>query len=299
MMYTIKSISEFITESAIYDEDKRTNKVIFDSEEYISIPKFLKICKRSAEAKKAKSGSYNFGKGIKMAEMLRKNLPQHRFQCRVVRNAWNYGGNLDVTIELRSKSGDVAFRFSSADSTRQPRYSFSEVFNGTVKPSEPGEIVKDWGMGVVHGTYQSISKFDEFMSDVIGIFNDYERVNGTPFDIKEFAKSKKADQKIKAEWNKLEPKILKQYDIAKRNARKVHNWIELRQPRLDLGKKSVFYKTDEPRELRHPDEYGGHVDKLMSTKEYRSYEKAQSRISDLIDAFVKKHKLEFVWAASW
>ena len=70
-------------------------------------------------------------------------------------------------------------------------------------------------------------------------------------------------------------------------------------PYIRSAEKKIYYKTDEPRELRHPDEYGDSADKMLGMKEYDKYEKAQAKISDLIEAFCKKHGYRFVWAASW
>jgi hypothetical protein len=223
----------------------------------------------------------------------------NKMKARVYRNAWNYGGNLEVSIKLKAGDKDI-FYFGSANSTRQPRYSFSELFNGTIKPSDPGKpIYKDWGMGTVHGSYQSISNFEEFMADIVGVFKDFERVNGEPFDLKGAIANEKARKKVVAAWNKLEPKVEKQYDIAKENASKVSYYIKLRMPYIRSAEKKIYYKTDEPRELRHPDEYGDSADKMLGMKEYDKYEKAQAKISDLIEAFCKKHGYRFVWAASW
>lgn len=286
--------------STLYDEISR--EPLFEQGEPYTLRQFVKIAKKSAEGSKAYKGNYNFGKGILLAEYLMSNIPHiaKSMTAKVYRSAWNYGGNLTVTIELSGKSYDQRiFNFNSADSTRQPSYSFSQMFNGTIKPSNPGKPETEFGFGVIHGSYQSISNFDQVMADIVGIFNDFERVHGQPFDVKAALAQFKAQDKIKAEWAKLEPKIDKQYAIAKENAKKVSRWIELRAPRLDMGKKAVFYKTDEPRELRHPDEYGDSADRMMSSKEYTKYENAQAKISDLIEPFCKKHGFEFVWAASW
>lgn len=295
-----ESFQNFINESDVYDE--QTRELLFaDGTEY-TLRQFIKIAKKSAEGREQYKRQSNFGKGILMAEYLRKNMPgglANKMKATVYRNAWNYGGNLDVTIRL-SAGDQKIFYFSSANSTNQPRYSFSEVFNGTIKPSDPGKpIYKDWGMGIVHGSYQSISNFDKFMADVVGVFVDFERVNGHPFDLKGAIAAEKARKKVVADWNKLEPKIEKQYDIAKENSRKAHRDIIIRMPYIRSAEKRVYYKTDEPRELRHPDEYGDYADKILSSKEYIKYENAQAKISDIIDPFCKKHGYEFVWAASW
>ena len=282
--------------------DKHTREPLFQQGEPYTLRQFVKIAKKSAEGKEAYKGTYNFGKGIKLAEYLRKNMPgglANKMKATVYRSAWNYGENLTVTIKLKAGDKEI-FSFSSANSTRQPRYSFSDIFKGTIKPSNPGKpIYKDWGMGVVHGSYQSISSFDEFMSDIVGVFKDFERVNGQPFDLKGAIAAEKIRVKAVAAWRKIEPKVEKQYDIAKEAARNAHRGITIRMPYLRSAEKRVYYKTDEPRELRHPDEYGERAYDVLDGKDYTKYENAQSKISDLIEAFCKKHGYEFVWAASW
>ena len=296
----LKSLNSFINESDVYDE--QTRELLFADETEYTLRQFIKIAKKSVEGKEQYKRQSNFGKGIKLAEYLRKNMPgglANKMKARVYRNAWNYGGNLEVSIKLKAGDKDI-FYFGSANSTRQPRYSFSELFNGTIKPSDPGKpIYKDWGIGTVHGSYQSISNFEEFMADIVGVFKDFERVNGEPFDLKGAIANEKARKKVVAAWNKLEPKVEKQYDIAKENASKVSYYIKLRMPYIRSAEKKIYYKTDEPRELRHPDEYGDSADKMLGMKEYDKYEKAQAKISDLIEAFCKKHGYRFVWAASW
>ena len=298
----LKSYKNHVNEGSSDVFDEETRELIFPANEEYTLRQFIKIAKKSVEGKKMYKGQYNFGKGILLAEYLRKNMPgglANKMRATVYRNAWNTGGNLEVMIRLKAGDKDI-FYFSSANSTRQPRYSFSELFNGTIKPSDPGKpIYKDWGMGIVHGSYQSISNFDEFMEDIVGVFKDFERVNGQPFDLKGAIANEKARKKVVAAWNKLEPKVEKQYDIAKENSRKAHRDIIIRMPYIRSAEKRVYYKTDEPRELRHPDEYGDYAEKVLSSKEYTKYENAQAKISDLIEPFCKKHGYEFVWAADW
>lgn len=297
----LKSLNSFVNESTTL-LDKHTREPLFQQGEPYTLRQFIKIAKKSAEGKESYKGSYNFGKGIKLAEYLRKNMPgglANKMKATVYRSAWNYGENLTVTIRLKAGDKEI-FSFSSANSTRQPTYSFSDIFKGTIKPSNPGKpIYKDWGMGVVHGSYQSISNFEEFMSDIVGVFKDFERVNGQPFDLKGAIAAEKIRVKAVAAWRKIEPKVEKQYDIAKEAARNAHRGITIRMPYLRSAEKRVYYKTDEPRELRHPDEYGERAYDVLDGKDYTKYENAQSKISDLIEAFCKKHGYEFVWAASW
>ena len=297
----LKSLNSFVNESTTL-LDKHTREPLFQQGEPYTLRQFIKIAKKSAEGKEAYKGTYNFGKGIKLAEYLRKNMPgglANKMKATVYRSAWNYGENLTVTIKLKAGDKEI-FSFSSANSTRQPTYSFSDIFKGTIKPSNPGKpIYKDWGMGVVHGSYQSISSFDEFMSDIVGVFKDFERVNGVPFDLKGAIAAEKIRVKAVAAWRKIEPKVEKQYDIAKEAARNAHRHITIRMPYLRSAEKRVYYKTDEPRELRHPDEYGDRAYDIIDGKDYAKYEAAQAKISDLIEALCKKHGYEFVWAASW
>ena len=297
----LKSLNSFVNESTTL-LDKHTREPLFQQGEPYTLRQFIKIAKKSAEGKEAYKGTYNVGKGIKLAEYLRKNMPgglANKMKATVYRSAWNYGENLTVTIKLKAGDKEI-FSFSSANSTRQPTYSFSDIFKGTIKPSNPGKpIYKDWGMGVIHGSYQSISSFDEFMSDIVGVFKDFERVNGVPFDLKGAIAAEKIRVKAVAAWRKIEPKVEKQYDIAKEAARNAHRHITIRMPYLRSAEKRVYYKTDEPRELRHPDEYGDRAYDIIDGKDYAKYEAAQAKISDLIEAFCKKHGYEFVWAASW
>tara|TARA_B000000557_G_C20667641_1_gene397467 strand:+ start:171 stop:575 length:405 start_codon:yes stop_codon:yes gene_type:complete len=108
-----------------------------------------------------------------------------------------------------------------------------------------------------------------------------------------------ATSKIRSAWSKLEPKIHKHYLVAKENAKKVSREIDLGSPRLSIADKTVYYKTKEPRELRHPDEYGDYAYEMLDSKEYKNYKKSQNEIADLIESFCQKFGLDFVWAGSW
>ena len=292
---------EQLAESLILENeilyDTETREPIFIQGEKLTLSKFLAKARKSAEAKKAYKWDSNFGKGMKMAEALKKNLNHLPFVCTVYRSAWNYGENLMVDIKLGGKNyNETMFKFGSANSTRQPTYSFSPIFQGTTKLST-GKVEDQWDMGTIHGSYQSISSFDKFIDDVVHVFNDYERVNGEPFSFKSAMKAFKEKAKLRQAWNKIEPKLEKEYYAAKENARKVSRWIEMRMPRLDTDKKTVYFKHDEPREFRHPDEYGEVPE--METKEYAKYEKHIANVSNILDKFCNKFGVELVWAASW
>lgn len=297
-MEKVKLFEAYLAESNGAIVDSISKNVIFPNSESMSLSQFLKEVRQSPEAKDSLTRRSNFGRGIEMAKRLKKEF-KHKFTCRVYRSEWNYGGNLVLMISLSGESyRSRVFSYSSGDSTRGPVYSFSGLFNGTKKQSND-TVVNDWSMGTIYGSYQAISKYDEFMDDVVGVFKDYKRVNGVDFDMKDALKKFKEGERIKKQWGTLEPKISKQYDIAKANAAKVDYYIKLRMPYIDVDKKQVYYKTEEPRELRHPDEYGDSAYKKLSSKEYQNYEKAQAKISDLIENFCSKHGFEFVWAAAW
>ena len=120
--------------STLYDE--MTREPLFNQGEPYTLRQFIKIAKKSAEGKKAYKGDYNFGKGIKLAEYLRANIPNiaKSMKATVYRSAWNYGENLTVTIELGGKSyNQTIFKFNSANSTRQPTYSFDIDFEDILK----------------------------------------------------------------------------------------------------------------------------------------------------------------------
>ena len=72
--------------------------------------------------------------------------------------------------------------------------------------------------------------------------------------------------------------------------------IDTRQPTLVMKHGEVRMKIDEPRQYRHPDEYGS--DATMS-KEYTKFEKLQSKIIDALQKFTDKHGLELSVAADW
>ena len=113
----LKSFNNFVNEGSSDVFDEETRELIFPANEEYTLRQFIKIAKRSAEGKKAYKGNYNFGKGIKLAEYLRKNMPgglANKMKATVYRNAWNYGGNLEVMIRLKAGDKDI-FSFSSAN----------------------------------------------------------------------------------------------------------------------------------------------------------------------------------------
>ena len=286
-----KLFEQFINEDAILDKIDQLQ--IFREQEYMTLSKFLAICRKSSEGKQAIKQDSNFGKGIKMAENLKKNS-NLVFQAKVYRSEWNYGGNLVVTITLKGDDNRNFFQFNSNNSTRSPQYTFGSVFKG-IRDSEG----KSFETGSMYGSYKSISNFKGVMSDVLYAFGDYARVNGNDFDLKSAVKIQKAGQKLKAEWRKAFTKIDKIYYEAKDAARVVSREIAMRAPDLRDNNSVIFFKHDEPRELRHPDEYGDRADMMMSTKAYDKYEKAISKVSDLCQKFADKHKIKFIWAASY
>lgn len=293
-MKKVKLFEQFITES--YIEDKKTREFLFESDTFYSAVEFLKICKKSEECKDEIKYNSNFGKGIKAVEFLNKNL-SFPIECRVFRSAWNYGGNLQVAITIKGDPGyphGQWFKYQSADSTRSNHFSFGDIFAGVKEPD--GTLFRT-GFGIIHGTYKNISKSDEVLNDILFIFKDYKRVNGVEFSPKTASAIAKSNAKITDDWKKLKPKIDKIYNEAWDAAKKVSREIGIKMPQLILKDKEVFYYTNEPRSMRHPDEYGDSAQKILSSKEYTKYEKIQANLSDLLQKFATKHGLRFTWSA--
>jgi len=293
-MKKVKLFEQFITES--YIQDKKTKEILFESDKFYSAAEFLKICKKSEECREEIKYNNNFGKGIKAVEFLNKNL-SFPIECRVFRSDWNYGGNLQVAITIKGDPGyphGQWFKYQSADGTRNNHFSFGDVFAG-VKESD-GTLFRT-GFGIIHGTYQSISKHDELLNDILFIFNDYKRVNGVEFSPKTASAIAKSNAKITDDWKKIKPKMDKMYDEAWNAAKAVSREIGIKMPQLILKDKEVFYYTNEPRSMRHPNEYGDSAQKLLASKEYAKYEKIQANLSDLLQKFATKHGLRFTWSA--
>jgi len=275
--------------------DKKDGLVLFDEGVQYPISKFISIAKKSTEGKYELKQNNSFGKGIQLAQFLKKNL-KLQFQAKVYRSEWNYGGNMVVRITLKGDDRGEFFSFGSNNSTSSPRYSFGDVFSG-VKQKDGTEF--ESGYGIVHGSFKQISNFKGVMDDILHLFNDYERVNGVPFTTRAAIKIKKVGAKLNAEWrDKVYPKIMKEYGIAQKMASGVSRGIEMRRPTLKSNNKVVHFYHDEPRSLRHPDENPEWSDKLMSKPEYNKYEKAISKIADLCTKFTDKHSISFEWNAN-
>lgn len=291
-MKHVKLFEQFINENYIFD--KINNEPLFDQHEKMSASDFLKRIKKSPEAKEAVQKNLNFGKGIAAVKYLKKALPV-RLEVSVYRSEWNYGGNLVLTISVAGMGtatyADAPLSYSSGDSTRGPGYSVGHYFEGLPHPQNPNKSIEKY---VTYGTYKSISDHDGMLEDIVKIFKAYEQKHGAAFNPKEAKKLAKQRQHIESSFKTLEAKIEKDYYAMKDVARKLH--IETRMPRLDMKNKEVRMKIDEPREYRHPDEYGSDA---TTSKEYIKFEKLQDKIITELEKFTKKYGLELSVAADW
>jgi hypothetical protein len=282
---------QFVNEEFIFD--KINNEPLFNQQEKMSASDFLKRIKNSPEAKQALKSNLNFGKGIKAVKFLKKALPV-RLEVSVYRSEWNYGGNLVLSISVvgmgTATYKDAPLSYSSGDSTRGPGYSVGHYFEGLPNPNGGNPIEKY----VTYGTYKAISKHDEMLEDIVKIFAEYEKKHGAPFNPREAKKIAKKRAAIEKQFNTLSDKVSKDYYAMKDVARKLG--IDTRQPTLVMKHGEVRMKIDEPRQYRHPDEYGS--DATMS-KEYTKFEKLQSKIIDALQKFADKHGLELSVAADW
>lgn len=292
-MKKVGIFEQFVNEKYIFD--KINNEPLFDSEEKMSASDFLKRIKKSPEAKEALKSNLNFGEGIQAVKFLKKALPV-RLEVRVYRSEWNYGGNLVVNIMVAgmgtSTYRDAPFSYSSGDSTRTPSYSVGHYFEGIPHPgSDKGKPTES---SVVYGSYKSISNHQGMLEDIVALFKAYEAKYGAPFNPREAKKIAKKRARIESQFKTLSDKVSKDYYAMKDIARKLG--IDTRQPQLVMKHNELRMKIDEPRQYRHPDEYG--TDATMS-KEYTKFERLQSKIIDKLQKFADKHGIELTVAASW
>lgn len=284
---------QFINEKFIFD--KINNEPLFDSEEIMSASDFLKRIKNSPEAKEALKSNTNYGEGIQAVKFLKKALPV-RLEVRVYRSEWNYGGNLVINIGVAgmgtSTYRDAPLSYSSGNSTTTPSYSVGPYFEGIPHPdSDRGQLTEK---GVIYGSYKSISNHQGMLEDIVKLFDAYAKKHGSPFNVKDAKKIATATAKIEADFSKLKEKLSKDYYAMKDIARKLG--IDTREPHLVMKHKELRMKIDEPRQYRHPDEYGSDA---TASKEYSQFERLQSKLIDKLGAFARKNGLELSVAADW
>ena len=300
-MYKIKDIHYFNKVNEAEGEwvyDQYTKQPLFQSMKAYTPSEFIKIMRKSTEGKKPK-GSSNFLKGMYALKRLRKELPI-RLVVKAYRSAWNYGDNLCLVISSKdidepTYSGGV-FKFNSGNSTRTPDYMLGDYFSGLRIPGR-NEPLETGNVG--YGSYKSISNIEGVVDDIVNVFKAYEQKYGKPFNAKDAKKFLANKNKIWNDWNKMKPKLEKLYYSTKELARKVNSEIEMSFPKLSVKDREVGFRHDEPRELRHPDEYGEYVEKMMSTKQYYKYQENIAKIDTMLEKFAKKHNLEYIHATSW
>jgi hypothetical protein len=288
-MINIPLFENFLNEDVIYA--KGSNKPLFNSMEPMSPANFLKAIKGTPEGNETNS---NFAKGVEAVKFLSKNL-KVPIDVYVYRSDWNYGGTLVVVIAIKGMSratyADGPFQYSCGDGTRGPSYQFGYYFDGIRHP-ENGNMLETGS--VTYGTYKSISKHNEVLQDIVGIFDAYEKKNGEYFNPRTAKKIIAERLKIENDWKKVKEKISPIFSEMWNHAKKLG--ITCNEPRLVLAHKEVRMRVDEPRQYRHENEYGGDT---TSSKDYQKYSELSAKIYDLMESFAKKWNLEVSIAANW
>lgn len=292
-MQRVKLFEQYLNENLIFD--KINNQPLFKEGEVMTASKFLSIIKKSPEAKEAIKSNRNFGEGIQAVKYLKSALPV-RIEVSVYRSAWNYGGNLVLTIGVAGMGtetySDAPFKYRSGANTTTPSYSVGHYFEGLPHPAADG--YKPVEANVTYGNSKSISNHQGMIEDIVGIFKAYEQKHGEPFDPRKAKQLAKQRAAIKKQFSTLEDRISKDYYAMRDVARKLG--ISTLMPNLVLKHKEIRMKIDEPRQYRHPDEYA--TDATMS-KDFAKYEKLQGKIVDKLQKFADKHNLEVSVAAGW
>lgn len=290
-MQYVGLFEQFVNENMIFD--KINKQPLFKEGETMSASKFLKIVRSSPEAKDELKRNSNFGEGIQAVKFLKKELPV-RLEVNVRRSAWNYGGNLVLTISVAglgtSTYYDSPFVYNSNSNTETPSYSMGHYFEGLPHPDDNVPIKS----GVTYGHYKSISNHQGMLENIVGIFKAYEKRYGKPFDPKDAKEFAKKSATIEKQFKTLIKQISKDYDAMSSAARRLG--IRTSIPNLALKHKEIRMRINEPRQYRHPDEYG--TDATMS-KDFVKYENLQAKIVDKLQKFADKHDLELSVAADW
>jgi hypothetical protein len=296
-MKHIKIYEDFINESAINESaifDEKDKQFLCNSGERMSASQFLKMARSSTEIKSMANSSFNITKGVEAVKFLDKNLPVP-IEVAVYRSEWNYGGNLFVHIGVKglgfSTYSDAPLDYNSGSSTSGPSYSVGPYFNGLWVPEVSNSPIES---GTYYGSYKAISNHQGMLEDIVKIFNAYEKRYGYKFNVNQAKKDIKERQRVKETFKAAEPKLSKILNDLSPIARKLG--ISIGYPYLKDGAKELRMKVDEPREYRHPDEYGGDT---TSNKEYAKYENLMSKMHTELDKIAKKIGYELSIAADW
>lgn len=98
-------------------------------------------------------------------------------------------------------------------------------------------------------------------------------------------------KKIKA---RVEPRLSKFRNVTRKLG------IKTRDPIMQRANKEIFWQIEEPREYRHPDEYGddGYGDSPLQSKDYQMFQKLEDQLSTVYEKFAKKIGYKLVIAGS-
>lgn len=288
----IKLYEQFVNESAILDA--KDKQFLCNSGERMSASQFLRMAKSSTEIKSMANGSFNITKGVEAVKFLDKNLPVP-IEVAVYRSEWNYGGNLYIHVGVKglgfSAYSDAPLDYNSGNSTSGPQFAVGPYFSGLWVPEVSNNPIEG---GTYYGSYKAISNHQGMLEDIVKIFDAYEKKYGYKFNVNQAKKDIKERQRVKETFKGAESKLSNIFNDLSPIARKLG--IRVSFPYLKDGEKELRMKVDEPREYRHPDEYGGDT---TSSKEYSKYENLMSKMHTELDKIAKKIGYQLSIAADW
>ncbi|MCP4520962.1 MAG: hypothetical protein GY827_04590 [Cytophagales bacterium] len=234
----------------------------------------------------------NAKNGLDAVKFLSKQLPV-KIAVSVHRSSWNYGGNFVVTIRAMDKGKSMyifnggPLEYVSGDSTTTPEYKMSKSFDGLFTP----EHKRGFDSSYTHGSFKSIQKHDTVLQDIVDVFDAYEKKYGKKYSTKEASKEHARNQKIEKMFRIQSEKASDWITKAKQSIKKIVPEVKIFSPSINMGKKRIKLRWDEPRKLRHPDEYGN-MDYVFNSKEYANYQKYMEKAITIIEKFADKYDLE-------
>lgn len=269
-MYKIKSLGDFITESEDYFDDKTPLP-----SGWITFSEFKKLLRAHKDI-----NNYYSEPAIKVIIALHeeKKIPM---MVRMYRTAWNYGGHICVTGHVKGYEGSIhsnggtPFMINTGTATHSGGLHFGEAFEGLY--IEGDKIRTDT---VYRSNKTDLKSRMELIDKVL---EAYKRHHGKEFNIREWKKEANLQAIKQKAWAKWKTNRFKLYDTCDKHARKLG--VKQSRPTYNWVKNEVHWYNNEPRELRHPDEYNYTA---VNSKEYEKYQDAHHKLYQALEAFAKK-----------
>jgi hypothetical protein len=146
--------------------------------------------------------------------------------------------------------------------------------------------------------YGSYDKIEEIANKIVYMFNDgFKRAYGQIFTNSFYKNLRQEVADAESIWKAMRPAIEKAYDELWKASRKF-NGLELGSPNLNVARKRVELRFNQPRWMRHPNEYGGY-EKLLMNQDYEALMSSFDVLHNLLNDAAKKLNMEVVIAASF